>query len=336
MRLPIILKGPVLSLALTQDPTTQQDRLIYVEEFQSENRVRSLLLSEPQNSLPITLFSSTDCKMTGSSTVDLAAVACTPTAIAVDPSGGIVFYDQGYRFIRKFDPRIKDQLKRFSTLAGTQLSVSAGTDRTVGRRYKKTDFGFSSISMLRYDSRGLLYFTQPEGAQDNQIGSKNYNAIIGKLDGDTITVIVSSSGVKALKSAVEIEPQSQIPVAEFKLQSPKFVAPLFDGSLLFSDGNIVLMLRNGTVTRFFGGKLTNADCGLGTYDRVSPSSNMPTLTNALSRFCSGVISDLQSSGTCLKGKSLIAMVQYLGDSTAALDRGWIQHLEVSCNGSTIR
>jgi hypothetical protein len=334
LRFPVQFEGKVLSATVDRDIATNQNRLVYTEtvDTRPEPRVQSVILSGKVGEQPKTLISTPDCDIKYPSTSYFVSVKCSPTAIAVDNAGQIVFFDRGYRLIRR-----REVSGSFTTLAGNQDLKSAQINRSAGTTHKPADFGISWISTLRFDPSGALVFVEQGGQEQYADGADPviYTPVVGRLDmvgplmQRKISVLVGAGGDQTVTA---LETKNEIPTAQFQLQEPLIVAPLFDGSLLFTAGDVVLQQQGNVITRFFGGKLANADCGAGTLDRVSGKvGEVPTLSSALGRFCAGRIASVNSTGICSGGKTLIAMAQGLGMDANDAGNGWVLRVEAACN-----
>ena len=339
IRLPVRFDGDVIAATIARDAATKQDRLVYVEYVESltTKRIQSLRLSGNSSDQPSTVVASPNCDISYPANSYYAPMKCQPRAVAIDPNGQIVFYDHGYRLIRR-----RNANGSFSTLAGTHDLKVAANDRSAGTLHNPLKFGFSLVSTLRYDGSGALIFVEQGGSEQYNDGGDPavFKPVVGKLElGSSrqsgIAILVGSNGEQ---TAANLETKPEIPLAQFQLGAPIHVAPLSDGSLLFNDGDVVLMQRGGVIKRFFGGKLANADCGAGTLDRVTAAGGVPTLTNALGRFCAGHTVDLNTTGSCSGGKTLISMGQATGEISFDINNviGWVLRLEVACDGTMTR
>jgi len=181
VRLPLQFEGNVLSATVERDMATNQNRLVYSEavETRPESRVQSVILSGKVGEQPKTLISTPDCDIKYPSTSYFASVKCSPATIAVDTAGQIVFFDRGYRLIRR-----REANGSFTTLAGTQDLKAAQVGRSAGTTHKPTDFGISWISTLRFDPSGALVFVERGGQEQYTDGADpvTFTPLVGRLE----------------------------------------------------------------------------------------------------------------------------------------------------------
>ena len=294
VRLPVDFDANVVSATIARDSSQGRDRLVYVEGPPT-HRIREMWLSGTSKYQPRTLVESPSCDIG-----DFFGLMCIPETATVDPNSRVVFYDRGYRLIRRLNLD-----GNYETLAGTMDLAAPSVSPGAGTSHVPTSFRFSMVRTLRYDARGVLHFVEFGGLENNENGdSAVILPSIGKLENGKITVLVGSLGTQG---ADQFESKNNISAADFKPKNSSNLSLMPDGSMLFSDQDRVLMLRENNVTRIFGGTLANADCGVGTLDRMTAKGSVPTIPNALSRFCAGKIIHITSLNACVAGKTAVAI-----------------------------